>query len=274
MALYRRTRNTRLLVVTLTMISLLIITIDFRGGQSGPFAAAGRGALSVIAPLQATVSRVVRPIGAFFSSIVRAGSLQEENRRLRVQIDELKRENLSHLSEQRAFRELSELLGLKRQLGLEGPTARVIGQSVDNFEWSVTIDIGSSSGVQLNMPVVTGDGLVGTVVQVTGSSSKVQLIIDPDSAIAARLVESGETGLIVGRRDGPLKMDLVSDESNVQPNEQVVTSGYQSGLYPPNIVIGFVSRVYTDPGQLAKVVEVRPAVDFSALEFVLVVTGR
>jgi rod shape-determining protein MreC len=101
--------------------------------------------------------------------------------------------------------------------------------------------------------------------------SVVQLIIDPDSAVAGRLSSSGETGLVIGQRNHPLTMDLVDPDANVAANEQVVTAGYQSGLYPPGIPIGFVSHIYTRPGSLTKTIELTPAVDFSALEVVLVV---
>ena len=121
------------------------------------------------------------------------------------------------------------------------------------------------------MPVISGDGLVGHVVTVAPHVSVVQLIIDPDSAVAGRLSSSGETGLVIGQRNHPLTMDLVNPDANVAPSEQVVTAGYQSGLYPPDIAIGLVSHIYTRPGSLTKTIELTPAVDFSALEVVLVI---
>ena len=157
---------------------------------------------------------------------------------------------------------------------MKGVGANVIGESLSNFEWSVTIDRGSSDGVAVDMPVIADKGLVGRVTEVASHWSKVMLIIDPRSAVAARLVSSGETGLLTGQaRNAPI-MDLVGPDTVVGADEQVVTSGYQNGLYPPDIPVGFVSSVYTRPGSLTKSIEVRPAVDFSSLEFVEVVTGR
>ena len=160
---------------------------------------------------------------------------------------------------------------LQQTLGLSGETAVVIAESVGNFEWSVTINKGSSAGIKVDMPVVSGDGLVGHVVQVTANTSKVQLILDPDSAVAGRLSSSGDTGLVAGERNQDLQMELVSPGAKVFPNEQVVTAGYQNGLYPPEIAIGSVSHVYQQNGGLTKIVAIRPAVDFSSLEAVLVV---
>jgi len=273
MALYSRPRNTRLLVVSLVMASLITITIDYRGGESGPFEVAGRGALSVVGALQGAVSRVVRPIGDFFTGLAHVGSLKSENEHLKNEIQRLKEQSQESTSLQRQNKELFAILRLTQNLGLTGVAATVIGEGIGNFEWTRTIDRGEADGIRVNMPVVSGEGLVGHVVEVSGHSSKIQLIIDPDSAVAGRLASSGETGLVVGQRDQDLTMDLVSPEAKIFAGEQVITSGYQTGLYPPEILIGTVSHSVTQPGTLTKVLALRPAVDFSALEFVFVVTG-
>ncbi len=275
MALYRRTRSTRVLVMSLVMASLITITIDFRGGRNGPFESAGsKIALTVIAPLQSGVSRAFHPVASFFSGLAHVGSLESDNRALRAENERLRAQSSKSVSTQRELARLQALFNLQQSLGLKGVAARVVGESVSNFEWTVTIDRGSSDGVKAYMPVVAGEGLVGNVIQVASHWSKVMLVIDPRSAVAARLAGSGETGLVTGQRARPLSMDLVNPEATVSANEQVVTSGYQGGLYPPEILIGFVSSEYTRPGSLTKSILVRPAVDFSSLEFVDVITGK
>jgi rod shape-determining protein MreC len=271
MALYGRARNTRLLVVSLVMASLATITIDYRGGQSGPFEVAGRGALSVVGALQSGVSTVLHPVGAFFGGIAHIGSLQAENDRLKAVVQALRRQSSESVSLDRENKELKSLLKLRQALGLSGVTAEVIADSPSNFEWSVTLDRGSNAGVRVDSPVVSGQGLIGHVVQVAPGWSKVQLIIDPLSAVAGRLASSGETGLVVGERNRDLKMELVNPDAKVVAGELVVTSGYQGGLYPPEVVIGVVSHVYQQPGTLTKLIAVRPSVNFSSLQFVLVV---
>jgi rod shape-determining protein MreC len=273
MALYSRPRNTRLLVVSLVMMSLLTITVDYRGGERGPLEAAGQGALQVVVALQSGVSKIVRPIGSFLSGIAHIGSLRSENEKLKAQIKALEARAGQTVSDRRVIQELTGLLKLTEDLKLKGVAGRVVGESVSNFEWSVTIRLGSADGVHVNDAVVSGDGLVGHVIDVAGHACKVQLIIDPDSAVAGRLASSGETGLVVGQRSRPLTMDLVNSDAKVFPDEQVLTSGYQQGLYPPEIPIGKVSHVFSRPGSLTTTIELVPAVDFSSLEFVLVVTG-
>jgi rod shape-determining protein MreC len=274
MALYRRARNTRALVISLVTLSLVTITIDYRGGDSGPFDVAGRATLSAVGALQGAVSRVFRPVAAFFSGVARMGSLQQENEQLRERIRSLERQTSEDVSRDREINQLRSLLNLRQAQHLNGVAGNVIGESVSNFEWLITVDRGSVDGVLLHAPVVSGEGLIGQVVKVSPRWSQVQLIIDPDSSVAGRLAGSGETGLIRGQRNQDLTMDLVNPQKPVIPSEQVVTAGYQGGLYPPGILVGFVSRVRLRPGGLTKEIDVHPAVDFSALQFVLVVTER
>lgn len=274
MALYSRPRNTRLLVVSLVMASLLTITVDYRGGEKGPLEAAGQGALQVVVALQSGVSAVIRPIGAFLSGIAHIGSLRSENEALKKKIKALEARASQSISDKRIIQEQAKLLKLREALQIKNWAAgRVVGESFNNFEWSVSVNVGSGAGVEINDPVVSGDGLVGHVIEVAPNACVVQLIIDPDSAVAGRLASSGETGLIVGQRSRPLTMDLVSSNASVVINDQVVTSGYQRGLYPPEIPIGHVSHVFSRPGSLTTTIEISPAVNFSALDRVLVLTG-
>jgi rod shape-determining protein MreC len=273
MALSRRARSTRVLVVTLILASLVTITIDYRGGQTGPLELAGRGALTVIGPMQQAVAKVVHPIGAFFTGLAHIASLESENRRLGEEVQRLQQDNARNGVALNENEQLKDLLGIRKQLGLRGIAGSVIAQSPSNFEWSVTIDVGSTKGVKVDQPVVSGDGLVGHVTEVAPLWSKVTLIIDPSSSVAGRLVRSGDTGLVVGNRTHDLIMQMVAPGASVSPAEPVVTAGYQGGLYPAGILIGIVSHVAPAEGALAKVVSIRPVVDFSSLQFVMVVTG-
>jgi rod shape-determining protein MreC len=276
MALYRRARNTRVLVVSLVMVCLLTITIDYRGGQSGPLASAGRGAFTVVGALQEAVSRVFQPVGSFFSGLVHVGSLQSENAALKRRIAQLEQQAAQNTSRDRELERLRALYDLTLSGAYDGQVAQVIGQSLSNFEFSVTVAMGSSQGVRLNDPVVSGDGLVGKVVLVTSNWSKVQLIIDRESGVAGRLSSSGATGIVVGNTDRhDLVMDLpFSTDVKVFPDEVVETSGFDEGsIYPPGILIGYVSASSAQAGSLHQTINVRPAVDFSSLEFVLVVTN-
>jgi rod shape-determining protein MreC len=278
MATYGRFRSTRLLVASLLLASLVTITVDSRGGRTGPLAAIGRVGAAIVSPLQEGVSAVFRPVGSFFSNVFRAGSLAQENRALLEKISFLERQVQESLTVRRQLEELQRLLGIAQAHELEGVGATVIGEAPSNFEWSVTIDRGSIDGVVVDMPVMGGRGLVGRVVEVAPFSAKVLLIIDPDSAVAARLSASGERGVLTGQREELLQLDLIDPAIQVSPNEPVETSGYelasgQEGIYPPGIPIGVVERVEPDEAELTLRVLVRPNEDFSRLGTVLLVTG-
>ena len=278
MALPSRARSARLVVVTLVSISLVTITLDYRQGDSGPLAAMGDVALAVISPLQEAVSKVTKPIGNFFSTLVRLPSIRHDNEELRGRVSELETEIATTTDVSARLNELEALLGLRESLGpgLSTTGAQVIANGVSNFEWTITIDKGSSDGLAEGMPVVAAAGLVGRVMQVAPDSAVVLLILDPDSFVAGRLDVSRTTGLVSGEAEHDLRMGLVDTDTEVQPGEQVVTAGYQipgiaEGVFPPGILIGSVSRVLPNEADLEKFITIRPAVDFSALDVVLVV---
>lgn len=269
-----------MLVVSLVAASLAIITVDYRAGQQGPLAAAGRATSSALAPLQQAVSNVVQPVSNFFSSLAKLPSLSRRNGELQRQVEDLKTAQQENQELEARIESLEQLIGLQAVTS-RTIAARVIASGVSNFEWSITIDRGSDDGIQVDMPVVTGasDGprLVGRVIRVTPISSVVQLIIDRDFAVAGRLSTSQEAGLVMGRGEEDLRMGHLRpgiEVSQTDP-ESVFTLGYevngQRGLYPPDILIGTVSRAFSEPDSVESSVTIRPAVDFSTLQYVLVI---
>ena len=276
MALRTRPRNTRLLVVTLVSVSLLTITLDYKEGDSGPLAGLGRTALSIVAPLQEGVTQLTRPIGDFFSAVTQLPSLRNENERLQDQAAQLQNQQVLSVSQIHQLEELKKLLGLKQSLDPPSTAAVVIASSIDSSEWTVEINKGSSDGIQENMPVFAGTALMGHVSRVATNASFVRLIIDPNSKVPARLDETNTTGLLVGQGEEDLKMLGVPPATSVQVGDSVVTSGYRlegepTGIDPPGRVIGTVSHVGGGGSALEKDITVRPSVDFSTLDYVLVV---
>lgn len=275
-----RPRSTRLLVVLLVSASLAVITLDYRQGASGPLAGAGRAVRSALAPLQEAVTAVTRPIGNFFSGLAHLPSLQSDNERLTGEVEDYKARDREFEELNRRYRELQDLLGLRQTLDPSAVPAVVIANGVSNFEWTVTIDKGSDDGIAIDMPVAAGSAasprLVGHVVSVTAHSATVQLIIDRSHAVAGRL-GSREVGLVRGQGDEDLVMELVEPGTEIDLASgpvDVFTMSYeingQQGRYPPGLLIGEVSRVFEGQNQLEASVSVRPAVNFSSLEYVLV----
>jgi rod shape-determining protein MreC len=266
-------------VASLIAASLAIITVDYRAGDEGPLAAAGRAVNSAIAPLQDAVTSVVRPVTDFFSNLAKLPSLASRNDALQAQVDDLKTAQLLNGELKQQLESVERILGLQQTM-TRTVAARVIASGVSNFEWTVTIDAGSNDGIDQNMAVVTGDEtgprLVGRVISVTPESSVVQLLIDRDFVVPGKLTTSQEAGTVEGRGAEDLRMELLGPgiEVSATEPESVVTLGYevngQQGLFPPGILIGTVSRAFSEPDAVDSFVTVRPAVDFSTLQYVLV----
>ena len=272
-------RNTRLLVIGLVVVSLTIITVDYREGDSGPLAAMGRAARTFMAPLQEAVTNATRPVGNFFSGVAHLPSLAQENTDLRAQVADLQARIDATSQIELQNQELLDLLNLKR-IYPTGIPAVVIAKSPSNFSSSMTIDVGSDAGIKENQPVVTGsqDGarLVGIVASVTTNSADVRLLIDQSFNVAGKLASSGAVGLVQGNGDQDLTMQDIPATTKFPPSgtpESVFTVSYhvgdQHGRFPPNILIGTVSKVYEGVQPDAQV-SISPAVDFSSLETVLV----
>lgn len=270
MATYRRTRSTRLLVVGLVLASLMTITVDFRGGESGPLAGLGRTALGIMSPLQEAVSNVFRPITDFIQGVTEIGSLRAENEALQDQLRRLLTEQQETITFRRENQEMKKILALGERLQLPIVGAEIIGEGPSNFEWLWVINKGSSDGLQVDMPVIGPEGLAGKIVRVSAASSVVQLIIDPESSVSVRLASSGETGVLTGQRERDLRLDLIDPSTTVRPGEIVETTGL-GGVFPAGIPVGVVSVATADESSLVKQVLVRPNVDFSQLPLVAVV---
>ena len=269
-------------MVSLVAASLAIITIDYRGGDQGPLAEVGTVVNSALAPLQRAVSSVVQPVSDFFSDLADLPGLAERNDDLEGQLKDFQSLVQQNQELQQQLDTFSDLLGLQTVWTDHRPiAAQVISRSgLSNFQWTITIDHGSDQGIDVDMPVITGDAgaarLVGRVTDVTPNSATVQLVIDRDFAVAGVLSSSNEAGIVEGRGEEDLEMDLIDPDTRVSETEpeSVLTLGYeiegQSGLYPANVLIGTVSRAFSGPDSVESFVTVRPAVDFSTLSYVLV----
>jgi rod shape-determining protein MreC len=268
-------RSTRLLLVVLVSLSLAVITVDYRQGPDGPLAGLGRTSLSLMAPLQRAVTNATRPVSDFFVSIAHLPSLSRENRDLKEEVAGLRTAIAGRTALEGRLDRLQQLLDLTNSSEFPLVNAQVIGQGPSNFENVITIDRGFENGIAVDMPVVTGGEtgarLVGLVIAVASNASTVMLITDRDATTAARLVDSGQVGLLEGQGDADMVMSFLKKDVAVEPGDLVETNGYDDGLYPPGITIGEVSRFVPATSTTELYVTVRPAVDFSTLDYVAVV---
>lgn len=150
--------------------------------------------------------------------------------------------------------------------------ANVIGLDPSPFVRSISIGAGSDRGLAYGMPVVTEQGLVGRIIEVNASFSRVQLITDPQSAVNVRLQDSRADGLVIAQPNGELRVDLISQDAQVRPGELVLTSGL-GGVFPADVLVGQILSVRTRDFELFQQAVIQSAVEFSKLEIVLVITN-
>ncbi len=194
----------------------------------------------------------------------RNSELEAENSKLQVQIVELQQQ----VTEAQL---LSTLVDYERRhVENQYTAAAVIARDISPFMHYIIIDRGSDDGLRKGMPVITQQGLVGSVAAVTAGAARVQLINDPGSSINAILQQSGVEGVVDGKITGEIELDMVSKNATIQPGELVLTSGL-GGKFPANIVIGQVVTIRSEAYSLFQSASVQPAVDFSQLEIVLII---
>lgn len=225
----------------------------------------------VFARIQNGAAGVVGGVRDVWGNYVGLRGVRAENESLRARVAELE----VRLQEQRALAartvKLQELLDLKAAASLPTLAAEVIAGNPNPGMRTVTIDRGSADGVQPNMAVIAPKGVVGRIVgEPAAHAARVQLLIDREAGAGALIERSRAGGVVVGvEGDPPLRMELVSNLSDVKPGDVVVASGID-GIYPKGYTIGAVEKA--DRGQgLYLHITVRPSVDFSGLEEVLVV---
>ena len=193
----------------------------------------------------------------------------EENAALKQELQALQ----IRLQEERAMaqrtQDLRQLLELRQRAELETTAAEIIAAGASPEFRTVTIDKGSSDGLVADMAVISPGGVVGRVILSSPRAAKIQLLVDHNAAAGAVVERSRAQGVVVGVGADGLRMDYVPGTADVKPGDLVVTSGID-GIYPKGFVIGTVETVERGPGSYHQI-KIRPAVDFSRIEEVLVV---
>ncbi|NIS82155.1 MAG: rod shape-determining protein MreC [Anaerolineales bacterium] len=262
--------NTRLLVAgTLTLITIGLMVLSL----SGFLTPIQDVILRPISSIQAWIALRVAAIRDVLTSPRDVASLQAEVARLEAEVARLQQEIIS-LREQAAEAEvLAALLDYARsQPQSRSIAANVIGQDVSPFLRSIWIGRGSDSNLSKGMPVVTERGLIGRIVEVRPTISRVQLITDPEAVVNVKLQLARAEGVLTADFTGDLLVDLIDQSAEVSVGELVLTSGL-GGKYPADIPVGQVLNVTRLDFQLFQQANVQPSVDFDALQIVLVITN-
>ena len=232
---------------------------------------------AVLAPFEMAFSWCGQQIRAVTANIWEIATVHEQNKMLKSEVEQLRQQNT--LAEEFAAENirLRELLSYKQSAHqFDLLAARVIGRDAALWTSAIVVDRGSQDGVRENMPVVTGKGLVGRVMEVGPFSSKVQLLLDVRSSVGTLIQRSDSrvTGIVTGTLDNPYMPQMINIPRNadVEDGDAVVTSGF-GGIYPKGIMVGRIASQRSDDSGLLKVGAIETAVDFQRLEDVAIITA-
>jgi rod shape-determining protein MreC len=195
-----------------------------------------------------------------------------ENRDLHRRLASLTAENLKLRQSESDLRRLRGLLGYSDQLALRTSMAQAIMLDTSGRFKSIIIDKGSGSGVEVNDTVVNANGLIGRVVLTTKDMSKVQLVPDNNASIGALVERTRRQGVLRGDGYAGATLNDIPALADLKPGDRVLTAGID-GIYPKGIPVGIVTKSEQGPS-LFRSVTVRPSVDFSSIEEVIVIHTR
>lgn len=224
----------------------------------------------IVAPLQLVFGRALSPIADQLEALGRGAELQRENQELENQIAELRSQIILLTEAQLENEDLRRQLGFKSAVpNFQLIAAEVIARDPSSYLNYLVIDRGSADGIRLGMPVLTNAGLVGRISRVSQTSSQVMLLTDSQSSVGAYIQRSRATGVVQGDLGPDLVMRYILQDETVIIGDVVLTSGL-GGAFPKRLVIGQVVDVRQNDVDAHQEAVVRPAVDMSTLENVLV----
>jgi rod shape-determining protein MreC len=267
------------------LASLAMITLYFRESPNGGLHDAQSAASSALRPFEIAASRVARPFEDAYGWTADLFHAKSENEKLRQQVKDLQQRTILTSEAVEERNALRRLLRVNRSAAYEdlartAVTAEVVSNPVSQFDQTMVIASGRNDGIRVYDAVITDRGLVGQVSKALRDTALVTLLTDPGTAVTAKDSRTGAIGL-VQHSQGPedlLFLDRVSKDKRLDRGDLVVTAGKQSGkklssFYPRGIPIGQVTKVGQTDVDPFQDVQVMPFVDFTSLDYVLVLVS-
>lgn len=278
--MYRKQiRRRRAVFIGLVALSFVLLTVTLGSGSGAVGSALG----VVFGPVQNVASDALKPARDLVNWFDETFEAKGERERLEAELATARREAVAGKVAVEQNRQLRKLVGLKASgripSGYRPVTASVVTKSPTMWLSTVGIDRGSEDGVEVDDPVISADGLVGTISSVSRGDATVTLITDGASAVSVKIVPSGAQGVLRPRigSAGDLVVEFLDETSGIGKGQDVVTAGWREGdlasLYPPNIPVGVVRDAPLDDREAIQSVSVRAFPDFRNLDLVQVLTG-
>jgi rod shape-determining protein MreC len=242
----RRGGRTRFTVLLLVLTAVTLLTLDGRG--FGPIDSARSAVLSALSPVGDAAAAVFEPVGNAWSSAFDQGDLAAENERLREENERLQGEVTAGQVSQLQLQQLLENEGITFTGDYERVHARVVPGSVGNFSTVLDLDKGSSSGIAEGMAVVTGKGLIGKVVQVSPDRCTVELVTGGNYTVGFNVIGTSAIGTARGTGSASLlRGGGIDVTQEVEVGDIVVTGGTEGSSFPPDLPIGTIATVDSNP---------------------------
>lgn len=264
----------RYLFIIMIVICLVLLFVSYRFSDSlGPVKTVVGDAVT---PMQVGINK----LGSYFTSkldyLKNIDDLLAKNKELSEKLDKISYENKLLLQGKYELDDFRKLYNLD-QTYADYPkvAARVISKETNNWYSEFKIDKGSDDGIKPGMNVMAGNGLVGIITKVGRNNSRVRSIIDDGSNVMGMLLDTSDTCVVKGNLklldEGHIEVTDIKKGSVVKDGYEVVTS-YISPKYHPGILIGYISNIKVDPSNMTESGYLTPAVDFSKLDMVLIIT--
>ncbi|HHU74791.1 MAG TPA: rod shape-determining protein MreC [Clostridiales bacterium] len=273
----RRTKlniNPKHVLIVCVLLCILLIAVSFRFGDK---LLPVRNAVStVITPMQKGINVVGTLISDQLDNFRSVNELLEENAKLKEKVDILTYQNKLLLQDKYELDGLRELFELdKKYIDYPKVAARVISKDSNNWYSVFTIDKGTKDGLEKNMNVIAGNGLVGIIVEANYNNSIVRSIIDDKSFVTGMFLKTSDICYVKGdlelMDENKIRVELIGKDAQVYDGYEVVTS-HISPNYHQGILIGYISDIKLDPSNMTKTAYLTPVVDFERLEEVLIIT--
>lgn len=213
--------------------------------------------------LSRNISQLFSELWLFRRNAKELRELKYESGENKSTADEIKTQEL--LLENQRLTKMLELNNVLQNEGEKTVFARVIARSPSAWNRVFLIDKGSQHGIKVNTAVFSNSSLVGKILEVGASASKVLLITDPNSRIGGLIQRTRDQGIVYGAFTGECRMKYLSVDADIVPGDIVESAGY-GGFFPKAAPIGKVAKVWKEPGQIYKVAEITPLTDLNRIE--------
>ena len=266
--------NKKTIILGMAVLTVFLLA-NFASRGNSQFSFVERFAVTVLSPVESLLSQAGYGIRNATNFVSQLFTLAQENQTLRANIDELRQNELTITEIMAENIRLRAMLDYKKGTPqFDFITAAVIARDPGMWTNVMMINRGSNDGLTRDMPVVTPQGLVGNIVQVSASTAKIQLLLDPRSAVGSLVQrpESRVAAVVEGNGISPMapRMVNLARDADIIRGDKIITSGF-GGIYPKGLLVGEVMDIVNDEGGLLKYAVLKPVVDFDRLEEVMVI---